>query len=308
MRIAVMAAGAVGGYFGARLVAAGNDVVFFARGAHLDAIRQRGLRVESVLGNVEVKNAFATDSTEGVAPVDVVLFAVKLWDTEKAAAMLKPLLGPQSRVITVQNGIDAVEIIARVLGHERVVGGIAQIASVIAAPGVISHGSRFQVLRFGHPGARPDPTLSAFMDAGKAAGLDFALSDNIERDLWSKFVILVGMSGITAATRLPIGATREDPDTRAFLKKIVREVVAVAGAKGAPLPADFADDLAFFDAAPVTMKASMAHDLERGNRLELDWLAGRVAVLGRELGVATPANEAIYAILKPYRMGRTEKS
>src|SRR5256885_2322860 len=139
MRIAVMAAGAVGGYFGARLAAAGNDVVFFARGAHLDAIRQRGLRVESVLGNVEVKNAFATDTTEGVAPVDVALFAVKLWDTEKAAAMLKPVLGPRSRVITVQNGIDAVETIAGVLGRERVVGGIAQIATVIASPGVISH-------------------------------------------------------------------------------------------------------------------------------------------------------------------------
>jgi 2-dehydropantoate 2-reductase len=305
MRIAVMAAGAVGGYFGGRLAAAGHDVVFFARGAHLDAIRKNGLQVKSVHGDFHLKDATATDTADGVAPVDVVLFAVKLWDSERAAHALKPLIGPATRVITLQNGIDNVERIEPILGAGHVVPGMAQIASVIAAPGVISHTSQFHLMRFNHPDGHPDATLSALAEAGKAAGIDIALSDSIVHDLWAKFVFLVGLSSITAATRLPIGATRDDPDIRAFLEAIVSEVVAVARARSAPLAADFANNgLAFADAAPAGMKASMAHDLERGNRLELDWLAGKVVALGRELGVPTPANAAVYAMLKPYRMGK----
>jgi 2-dehydropantoate 2-reductase len=305
MRIAVMAAGAVGGYFGGRLAAAGHDVIFFARGAHLDAIRKHGLRVESVHGDFHLKPVAATDSAAGFAPVDVVLFAVKLWDSEQAAQVLKPLVGPTTRVITLQNGIDSVERIEPILGPGRVVPGMAQIASVIAAPGVIAHTSKFHLMRFNHSGGRADPVLTAFVDAGKAAGLDVALSDDIDRDLWTKFVFLVGLSSITAATRLPIGATRSDPDTRRFLEAIMREVVTLARARGVALPEGFeASGLAFIDNAPVGMKASMAHDLERGNRLELDWLAGKVAALGRELGIPTPANDAVYAVLKPHRMGK----
>ena len=305
MRIAVMAAGAVGGYFGGRLAEAGHEVVFFARGAHLDAIRKDGLRVESVHGDFHIKDATATDTADGVAPVDVVLFAVKLWDSEKAALALKPLIGAQTRVITLQNGIDSVERIEPVVGKGHVVPGMAQIASVISAPGVIAHTSKFHLMRFNHSDGHADPTLSGLVAAGKAAGLDVALSDDIDRDLWTKFVCLVGLSSITATTRLPIGATRDDPDIRAFLEAIMREVVAVARKRGAPLPAGFeAKGLAFADAAPANMKASMAHDLERGNRIELDWLAGKVAALGRELGIPTPANDAVYAVLKPYRMGK----
>ncbi|MGH6770317.1 MAG: ketopantoate reductase family protein [Xanthobacteraceae bacterium] len=305
MRIAVMAAGAVGGYFGGRLAAAGHEVVFFARGAHLDAIRKNGLRVESVHGDFHLRNANATDATDGVTPVDVVLFAVKLWDSETAAQTLKPLIGPVTRIITLQNGIDSVERIEPILGKGHVVPGMAQIASVISAPGVVSHTSQFHLMRFNHPDGHADATLTALVEAGQAAGIDIALSDGIVHDLWAKFVFLVGLSSITATTRLPIGATRNDPDTRAFLAAIMREVVAVGRARGAPLAADFADKgLAFADKAPSGMKASMAHDLERGNRLELDWLAGKVSALGRELGVPTPANDAVYAVLKPYRMGK----
>jgi 2-dehydropantoate 2-reductase len=305
MRIAVMAAGAVGGYFGGRLAAAGHDVVFFARGAHLDAIRKIGLQVKSIHGDFYLKDANATDATDGIAPVDAVLFAVKLWDSETAAQTLRPLIGASTRVITLQNGIDSVERIEPILGEGHVVPGMAQIASVIAAPGVISHTSHFHLMRFNHSGGRADATLSAFVEAAKGAGLDVALSDDIDRDLWTKFVYLVGLSSITATTRLPIGQIRNDPDTRAFLEAIMREVVTIARRRGAALPEGFeANGLAFIDNAPVTMKASMAHDLERGNRLELDWLAGKVSALGKELGIPTPANDAVYAVLKPYRMGK----
>jgi 2-dehydropantoate 2-reductase len=307
MRIAVMAAGAVGGYFGARFAAAGHDVVFFARGAHLDAIRKNGLRINSVNGDLHLREVTATDSAAGVAPVDVVLFAVKLWDSERAAEALKPLIGEQTRVITLQNGIDAVQRLEPILGRGRVVGGLAQIATVISSPGVISQTSKFHLMRFGHADGHADPTLAAFIAAGKAAGIDLALSDDIVRDLWNKFVILVGMSSITAATRLPIGVTRNDPDVRAFHAAIVQEVVAVGRACGVALDETFVErGVKFADAAPADMKASMAHDLERGNRLELDWLAGKVVELGRKYGVPTPANAAVYAVLKPWRMGRSE--
>jgi 2-dehydropantoate 2-reductase len=305
MRIAVMAAGAVGGYFGARLAAAGHDVVFFARGAHLDAIRKHGLKIESPRGNLHLKDAHATDAANGIAPVDVVLFAVKLWDNEGAARVIKPLIGPATRVVTAQNGIDTLDMVEPILGRGHVVPGLAQISAVISSPGVITHGSPFHLLAFNHSDGHADPTLKALVDAGKTAGVDFTLSDNIDRDLWTKFVILVALSSMTAASRQPIGATRGDPDGRKLMLTIMREVVAVGRAKGVPLAEDHADKaLPFVEAVPDAMKASMAHDLDRGNRLELDWLAGRVVSLGRELGVPVPACETIYAILKPYRMGK----
>ncbi|HEY7457323.1 MAG TPA: ketopantoate reductase family protein [Xanthobacteraceae bacterium] len=306
MRIAVMAAGAVGGYFGARLAAAGHDLVFFARGAHLEAIRRHGLKVESPRGNLHLKDVRATDTADGVAPADVVLFAVKLWDNESAARVVKPLLGPATRVVTAQNGIDTLDMVEPILGRGAVVPGLAQITATISAPGVITHAAPFHLLAFNHPDGHADPTLTALVAAGKAAGVDFVLSENITRDLWIKFTVLVGLSSVTAASRLPIGATRNDPDGRRLLLSVMREVVAVGRAKGVPLPEDYGDKaIAFADGLPEGTKASMALDLDRGNRLELDWLAGRVVTLGRELGVPTPACETIYAILKPYRMGKS---
>lgn len=305
MRIAVMAAGAVGGYFGARLAAAGHDVTFFARGAHLDAIRRDGLRIESVRGDLHLKQVRATDTAAGMAPAEVVIFAVKLWDSEAAARDLKPLVGPATRVISAQNGIDSYDTLVPILGRAHIVSGLAQITAVVASPGVIVHSSQFHRFAFGHADRRDDPTLDAFVAAGKEAGVDLALSDRIERDLWIKFVVLVGMSTMTAASRLPIGATRADSDGRRVLSAIMREVVAVGRARGVALDADEGDKaLAFIDRMPESARASMAHDLDRGNRLELDWLAGRVVALGRDTGVPTPACEALYAVLKPYRMGR----
>jgi len=298
MRIAAMAAGAVGGYFGGRMAAAGHDVAFIARRAHLDAIRKNGLIIKSTHGDLHLKNVNATDDPKEVGPVDVVLFAVKLWDTEKAAELAHPLMGPDTRIITLQNGVDSVERLQKVLG-DSVIGGSAQIASVIAEPGVISHTSKFAILRCGRVDGRPDAKLDAFADAARAAKLDVTVMADMNSERWQKFIFLSSMAGVNCATRMPIGKVLGDPDTRAFYRKLLEECFAVGRAKGVNIPADYVDDrMTFSDNAPPGMKASMLHDLEAGNRLELDWLTGKVVALGRELGVPTPASEAVYTMVK----------
>lgn len=305
MRIAIMAAGAVGGYFGARLVQAGHDVAFIARGRHLDAIRKNGLKIESTLGDLHLKDVKATDNPADVGPVDIVMFAVKLWDTEKAGEQTKPLVGADTRVITLQNGVDSVERLVPILGADHVVGGTTHVVTVMPEPGLIRHTSTFATFRCGFPDRRNDPALQAFVKAAQAAGIDAILSDDIERDRWQKFVLLTGTSGATASMRSTLGPITADPDTRAFFRRIMEETFAVARAKGIAVPADYVDQqMAFADSAVPTMKASQFNDLEAGNRLELDWLAGKVVALGRELGIPTPANEAVYAVLKLHRMGR----
>jgi 2-dehydropantoate 2-reductase len=305
MRIAAMAAGAVGGYFGARMAAAGHDVFFIARGANLAAIKNNGLQIESVHGDLHLAKVNATDDPKSVGPVDIVLFAVKLWDTEPAAEQTKPLVGPNTRVITLQNGVDSVERVAPILGAEQTVGGVAYIASVIAAPGVIKQTSSFAQMRFGRADKRPDAGLQAFVDAGKAAKIDIDISADIERERWQKFIFLTAMAGSTAALRSPIGPIREDPELRGFFRQLMEEAYAVGKAKGVALDAAYLDSRMDFLMNKVEpgMKASMAHDLERGNRLELDWLAGKVRALGRELSIPTPASDMVYTVLKLHRMG-----
>src|SRR5262249_37988191 len=232
-------------------------------------IRQHGLKIEGVLGDLHLPRVEVSDDPAAVAPVDIVLFAVKLWDSEAAAQGLKPLMRPPTRVITFQNGIDARERLEPILGAGNIVAGLAQIATVIGAPGLIRHTSKVALLRCGHPDGRADPTLAAFVAEGQKAGIDIDLSKDIEVDLWTKFVFLSSLAGITAATRMPIGKLREDPDTRGLFSDLLREVSAVGRAKGVALAPDHADKaLAFADAAlPPHMKASMAHDLPRGNPL-----------------------------------------
>lgn len=305
LRIAVMAAGALGGYFGARMAAAGHDVSFIARGSNLEAIRKSGLKVESVHGDLHLPKPNVTDDPGEIGSVDIVLFAVKLWDVEKAAAQALPLIGPQTRLIPLQNGVDSTERIAPILGADHVVAGSAYIATVLSAPGVVTHTSQFARMVCGRTDGKPDERLKSFADAAQAAGLDITVSEAIERERWQKFVFLVGLSGATATTRQPLGPILADADTRAFFYSLMREVVAVGRARGVPIPEDFADDrMKFAQGSPPTFKASMLHDLERGNRLELDWLAGKVVEFGRTLGVPTPANDAVYAVLKLHRMGK----
>jgi len=306
MRIAAMAAGAVGGYFGARMAAAGHDVFFIARGAHRAAIEKNGLKVESVHGDLHLPKPNVTDDPAKVGPVDIVLFAVKLWDTETAAVLAKPLVGPDTRLITLQNGVDSVERIAPILGADQTVGGIAAIASVIDTPGVIKHTSNFAMMRFGRADKRADATLQAFADAGKAAKLDVAIAADIERERWQKFIFLTAMAGATSALRSPIGPILADPELRGFFRQLMEEAFAVGKAKGVTFDHAFIESRMDFVLNKVEpgMKASMAHDLERGNRLELDWLAGRVREFGRALGIPTPASDTVYTVLKLHRMGK----
>jgi 2-dehydropantoate 2-reductase len=210
-------------------------------------------------------------------------------------------------VITLQNGVDSVERLAPILGDDVTIGGSTYIVTTIAKPGVIRHtGTRAQV-RCGRLDRRPDAVLAGYVQQMKAANIEITLTDHMLLDIWKKFVLLSGTSGITASTRQPLGVIRDDEDMRAFFYKLMHETIAVGRAAGVEFPPDFAAELDRWVASfPPTMKASMANDLEAGNRLELDWLAGKAAALGRKYGIATPAHEAVYAILKPYRMGRVK--
>jgi 2-dehydropantoate 2-reductase len=305
MRIAVMGSGGVGGYFGARLVEGGHEVAFIARGRHLEALRARGLRVESPRGDVHLPRVRATDDPGSLDPVDLVLFGVKLWDTAASAELVKPLVTDGTAVVSFQNGVVKDDVLRSVLGTEHVLGGVCYIAATIAAPGVINHANTLQKLVFGEYDGVVSARVQAFHDACVDAKIDVEISDRIEQTIWEKFVFLVGLSATTSAARTPIGPIRSHPRSRAFLRDVMDEVVQVARAQGVPLPADYADDrLLFIDGVAETMTSSMHHDLERGNRLELDWLSGDVVARGTALGVPTTCNRAIADLLAVHSTGR----
>jgi 2-dehydropantoate 2-reductase len=305
MRIAVLAAGALGGYFGARLAQAGHEVAFVARGRQLEALRAHGLRVESPLGAVHLPDVEVTDNPAEIGPVDLVLFGVKLWDTREAAEASKPLLGTETAVVSFQNGVVKDDILHQALGAEHVIGGVAYIAATIAEPGLIRHSGTLQKLVFGEYDGSLSPRVRQFDDACAGSGIDAEVSDHIEQAIWEKFVFLVGLSGTTSQARSVIGPIRSHPRSRAFLHDTMHEVVQVARAQGVPLPAGYADErLAFIDQLPATMTSSMHHDLDQGNRLEVPWLSGDVVARGNRLGTPTPCNRAISDILSIYSEGR----
>jgi 2-dehydropantoate 2-reductase len=304
MRIAVMGAGGVGGYFGAMLARSGHDVAFVARGRHLAALRERGLTVRGAAGESHIEAPRATDDPATLPPSDVVLFAVKLWDTESAAAAIRPLLAAGGVVIPFQNGVESIERIAAVVGREHVMGGAAYVAATIAEPGVIGHTGSMARLRFGTVHPAQEPAARAFLAACTRAGIDAELVPDIPRVLWEKFVFLSAMSGVTAATRQPIGPIRSDPDLRAVLEAAMREAYAVARARGIDLGDGFiAKQLVFADGLPAEMKSSMLNDLLAGNRLEAPWLSGAVARMAASDGVPAPVSATLYAAVKPYRDG-----
>ena len=298
-RFAIMGSGGVGGYFGGRLAGAGNDVRFIARGAHLAAMRDGGLRINSPLGDAHLQPVQATDRPADIGPVDYVLFATKLWDTESAGIACRPLIGPETAVISLQNGVDAEDRLSDILGADHVMGGVAGISAVIGAPGVIDHASEFATIFFGERDGVRSPRAERLLAALEEAGIDARLTDHIGKTIWLKFIFLVGLSALTSLTRKPIGPVREDPECRALLARVLAEAAAVARSRGVALDEDAADErLAFIDKLPAAMTSSMAGDLARGNRLELDWLSGAVVRMGRDLGVATPANGFINVALK----------
>jgi len=304
MRIAVVGAGGVGGAFGAALAKAGADVTFIARGAHLAAMKSKGLRIEGGRGETHLVPTQATDDPAAVGPVDFVLFCVKLWDVESAGQHIKPLVGPDTAVIPLQNGIDAPERLVPILGKQAVMGGVAQISASIVGPGVIRQVGTFMRMLFGELDGSTSKRGEALLALCQKAGFDVVLSNQIVTELWMKFILLATNASVMAVARQPIGKLRDDPDMRQQFVAAYQEVVDVGKARGVKLPADAVDKMLAFNAgAPPTMKPSMALDLERGNRIELPWLGGKVVELGRQLGVPTPTHSFMYAALKPYVMG-----
>jgi 2-dehydropantoate 2-reductase len=304
MRITIMGSGGVGGYFGARLAQAGCEVGFVARGAHLAALREHGLCVESQLGDIHLPKVRAADDPAALGPADYVFLCVKLWDTEAAVRAMAPIVGPGTAVISFQNGVQKDDVLRHVLGEKCVMGGVAYIGSAIARPGVIRHIGTMQRLVFGEYDGSRSPRAVALLEACVRGGINAEVSADIRRAIWEKFVFLVGLSAATTTMRQTVGPIRSHPLTRAFLLDVMREVVAVGRAHGVRLAEDYAETrLTFCDGLPADMTSSMHSDLERGNRLEVDWLSGGVVELGKAANVPAPLNRAARDILALYAQG-----
>ena len=304
MRIAAMGAGGVGGYFGARLQQAGHEVTFFARGRHLEAIRSGGLRIESPHGDALLKVRVLEDPREA-GVVDVVLFAVKLWDTEAAAEKLRPVVGPGTAIIPFQNGVESIARLRKVFPEKAVLGGSAYIATRVKAPGVIEHSGEMSRLQFGPVLPSQEEKAEAFLAACREAKINAEIPDDIVRANWEKFVFLVAVSSATALARAPLGVVRSDPDLRWLFEQAMRETWRLGRARGVALADDFVEArMKFADGLHAGMKASLAHDLENRGRLEAPWLCGAVARMSEEAGLDAPVNRAVYAALKPYIDGQ----
>jgi len=307
LKIAVMGSGGIGGYFGGRLADAanvtGSDVSFIARGAHLAAMQKDGLRINSPLGDAHIPSVKATDDPATIGPVDIVMFGVKLYDVEEAAELCKPLIGPDTAVISFLNGVDSEARLQAILGAEAAVGGVARIPSNIAAPGVIAHMGPFAELDFGELDGRDSPRLNAFHAACEGAGIRSDLVDNIETAIWLKLAILSPFASVCCMTRLPGRIMVEDPHVHEVAVAAMREVIAVARAKGIDLPDDALESRQDMMNGFVNAKPSMLHDLEAGKRIELNGLQGAVVRMGVELDVPTPVHQVVYAALKPYLNG-----
>jgi 2-dehydropantoate 2-reductase len=302
----MMGSGGVGGFFGGRLAHAGYDVSFIARGAHLAAMRKSGLLIENPQqGDIHVPQIRATDDPAQIGKVDLVIVSVKLWDTEFAAREIKPLIGPGTCVVSLQNGVIKDDILRRELGDAAVMGGVAYVATHVPRPGVIHQTGTMQRIVIGEYDGSQSPRAKSLHEALVRAGVNAELSGDVRRAIWEKFVFLVALSAATTTMRMPIGPIRENPRTRAFFRELISENVAVGRACGVALPEDYVENrLAFADRLPADMTSSMHHDLERGSRLEVDWLSGGVVQLGAAKGVATPANRAVCAILALHADGR----
>jgi 2-dehydropantoate 2-reductase len=302
-----MGSGGVGGFLGARLAKAGVDVTFVARGAHLEAMRRDGLEIESADEPIRLPKVNVTDDPASIGTVDFVLFCVKLWDTEAAARVLLPIIGPHTAVISFQNGVQKDDTLRSIFGVTAVMGGVAYMATTVARPGVIAQTGSLQRMIFGEHDGRSSDRAQALLVASLKGGIKAELSADIRRAIWEKYVFLVGLSGATTAMRAPLGPIRSNPETRQFLLDLMREAVAVGRAHGVALPENYADErLTFADTLPIDMTSSMHHDLQRGRPLEVRWLSGGVAELGAAVGVPTPVNRAVRDVLLLHAAGQSE--
>lgn len=303
MRLVMFGAGGVGGYFGGRLLQAGADVAFVARGRHLDALKHDGLRIQSPKGDLHLPRVTATADPSELGTVDVVFLTVKMYDVDTAASLLRPLVGRDTMVVTLQNGVEAPEMVARRVGPGHVAGGVAYVAAVIAEPGLIRH-TALDALIVGELDGAMSPRLAALNAVAATAGFSFTASTDIRRDLWSKFARLSVFSALTAVTRSPLGVLRAQPGLMAMVEAAVNETLAVGRAHGIVLDTAVRDEVfAMYRGMPPMAKSSMLEDLERGRPLELPWLSGAVVRLGREAGVPTPVHAAIETLLTPFVNG-----
>ncbi len=299
MKIAMMGSGGVGGLFGGRLAKAGYDVTFVARGSHLAAMRDQGLTIENApQGDLHVPGVKVTDDPASIGPVDLVILSVKLWDTEAAARQIAPIVGPHTAVLSLQNGVIKDDIMRRAFGDKAVMGGVCYVATHISKPGTIHQTGTMQRIVVGEYDGSKSKRAQDLHAALVKSGVTAELSDDVRRSIWEKYVFLVGLSATTTSMRSTLGPIRTNPQTRGFLHDVIREVVAVGRAHGVALPEDYADNrMAFGDSLPADMTSSMHHDLEKGNRLEVEWLSGGVVRLGKEKGIPTPCNRAVCDIL-----------
>lgn len=303
MKILIMGTGGVGGYYGGLLAQQGNEVTFIARGAHLYALRHEGLKVSSVHGDFTVFPASATDDPAKGEPVDLVLFCVKTYNTDDAAEAIRPVIGSETVVMSLQNGVDAAERIGKVIGQEHVVGGVTWLSSAVEAPGVIRQISQFRRIVFGELGGGRSERIQSIFEVLNKTGITVEISEDIQKVLWTKLVFIAAVSSIGSLTRLPMGDYRAIPATRDLLTRIMQEVESVARAKGINLDADVVEKwLEFIDDAGPHIKPSMQLDIESGHRTELESMIGVVGRKGREIGVPTPVVDFAYSSLLPVEL------
>lgn len=300
MKIMIMGSGGMGAYYGGLLAQGGNDVTFIARGAHLEAIRRNGLQVKSIHGDFTVAPATATDNPAEAGPVDLILFCVKTYHTDEAAQAIRPAVGPQTAVLSLQNGIDAPERTGKVVGMDHVLGGATWISSAVEAPGIIKQVSQFRRIVFGELDGRRTPRIQSVYEVLHQSGATVEISEEILKVLWTKFVFISSASSLGSLTRLPMGEYRSIPETRAMITTLMREVEALAHKAGVKVDADVVQkSLDFMDNSAPHIKASMQLDVENGRRTELDSMIGVIGHKGRELGIPTPVADFVYAALLP---------
>mgnify|MGYP001162136466 CR=1 FL=1 len=304
MKIMVMGTGGVGGFFGAKLARAGHNVYFIARGKHLEAIKKEGLKVISELGNLHINPSKATDNPTDFEIPDIILLCVKAYDIESSCKLIKPLVGPNTGVIPLLNGITHIEIMQNILGKNNVTGGVAAISALIEEPGVIIHNSTMQMLKFGEINNEVSIRIKEFQKACNEAGINNNIPNDIQCDMWQKLILMCSLAGVNCLTRLPLGPCRDNPSTRILLEKIAAEIILISKTENVNLPDNQLEiTMKQLDSLPEGMKASTLPALEKGEKLEASALHGAIEKLGIKNNISTPINSTVYAALAPHENG-----